>query len=207
MSAAGTTSMFGLYSSTLKSVLGYDQTTLNLLSFFKDLGANDGILPGLINEITLPWVVLSVGRSWLPAAISFAFIGTIRVMKVTRQEKRAQGLLQVSLHLSWPCWVLMIIIIVEKQPTFSQSHADGQRDSIIADERSSGAEDGLLRKTNRGKKRGVTRGVESVGVLALTGSLHHVDEDLFGWWLCERQVQSGGLNGLPGKPPDDYYSW
>ena len=61
MSAAGTTSMFGLYSSTLKSVLGYDQTTLNLLSFFKDLGANDGILPGLINEITLPWVVLSVG--------------------------------------------------------------------------------------------------------------------------------------------------
>ena len=24
-----------------------------------------------------------------------------------------------------------------------------------------------------------------VGVLALTGSLHHVDEDLFGWWLCE----------------------
>ena len=61
MSAAGTTSMFGLYSSTLKSVLGYDQTTLNLLSFFKDLGANNGILPGLINEITLPWVVLSVG--------------------------------------------------------------------------------------------------------------------------------------------------
>ena len=31
-------------------------------------------------------------------------------------------------------------------------HVDGQRDSIIADERSSGAGDGLLRKTNRGKK-------------------------------------------------------
>ena len=46
-----------------------------------------------------------------------------------------------------------------------------------------------------------------VGALALTGSLHHVDEDLFGWGLCERQVQSGGLNGLPGKPPDDCYSW
>ena len=30
-----------------------------------------------------------------------------------------------------------------------------------------------------------------VGALALTGSPHHVDEDLFGWWLCERQVQSG----------------
>ena len=33
-------------------------------------------------------------------------------------------------------------------------HADGQRDSIIADERSSGAEDGLLRKTQtEGKRR------------------------------------------------------
>ncbi|CAI0410904.1 unnamed protein product [Linum tenue] len=40
MSAAGATYMFGLYSADIKSSLGYDQTTLNLLSFFKDLGGN-----------------------------------------------------------------------------------------------------------------------------------------------------------------------
>lgn len=61
MSAAGATYMFGLYSSEIKEVLGYDQTTLNLLSFFKDLGSNVGVLSGLINEVTPPWVVLSVG--------------------------------------------------------------------------------------------------------------------------------------------------
>ncbi|PHT99630.1 hypothetical protein BC332_29418 [Capsicum chinense] len=61
LSAAGATYMFGLYSSDIKTSLGYDQTTLNQLSFFKDLGSNVGILSGLINEISPPWVVLSIG--------------------------------------------------------------------------------------------------------------------------------------------------
>ena len=61
MFAAGATYMFGLYSAEIKSSLGYDQTTLNLLSLFKDLGANVGILSGLINEVTPPWGVLSIG--------------------------------------------------------------------------------------------------------------------------------------------------
>lgn len=61
MSMAGATYMFGLYSGDVKSSLGYDQTTLNLLSFFKDLGGNVGIISGLINEITPPWVVLAMG--------------------------------------------------------------------------------------------------------------------------------------------------
>jgi len=42
-------------------VLGYDQTTLNLLNFFKDLGANFGVLSSLINRVTPPWVVLFIG--------------------------------------------------------------------------------------------------------------------------------------------------
>ncbi|XP_021745019.1 geranylgeranyl transferase type-2 subunit beta 1-like isoform X2 [Chenopodium quinoa] len=45
-----------------------------------------------------------------------------------------------------------------------------------------------------------------VGALAITGALHHVDKDLLGWWLCERQVKSGGLNGRPEKLPDVCYS-
>ncbi|RZC50587.1 hypothetical protein C5167_019018 [Papaver somniferum] len=46
-----------------------------------------------------------------------------------------------------------------------------------------------------------------VGALAIAGSLHHIDKDLLGWWLCERQVKSGGLNGPPEKLPDVCYSW
>ncbi|XP_057438255.1 protein NUCLEAR FUSION DEFECTIVE 4-like [Lotus japonicus] len=61
MAVAGATYMFGLYSNVVKSSLGYDQSTLNLLSFFKDLGANVGVISGLINEVSPPWVVLSIG--------------------------------------------------------------------------------------------------------------------------------------------------
>jgi hypothetical protein len=61
MAAAGGTYIFGIYSKAIKTSLGYDQQTLNTLSFFKDVGANVGILPGLINEVTPPWVVLFCG--------------------------------------------------------------------------------------------------------------------------------------------------
>ncbi|PKI52408.1 hypothetical protein CRG98_027211 [Punica granatum] len=56
MSVAGATYMFGLYAGDIKTSLGYDQSTLNLLSFFKDLGGNVGVVSGLINEVTPPWV-------------------------------------------------------------------------------------------------------------------------------------------------------
>eukprot|EP00295_Goniomonas_pacifica_P016394 CAMPEP_0175858232 /NCGR_PEP_ID=MMETSP0107_2-20121207/29545_1 /TAXON_ID=195067 ORGANISM="Goniomonas pacifica, Strain CCMP1869" /NCGR_SAMPLE_ID=MMETSP0107_2 /ASSEMBLY_ACC=CAM_ASM_000203 /LENGTH=276 /DNA_ID=CAMNT_0017174637 /DNA_START=23 /DNA_END=851 /DNA_ORIENTATION=- len=46
-----------------------------------------------------------------------------------------------------------------------------------------------------------------VGALAIAGALHHVDADLLGWWLAERQVKAGGLNGRPEKLPDVCYSW
>ncbi|XP_026476575.1 geranylgeranyl transferase type-2 subunit beta-like [Ctenocephalides felis] len=47
-----------------------------------------------------------------------------------------------------------------------------------------------------------------VGFLSITQQLHHVDGDLLGWWLCERQLElSGGLNGRPEKLPDVCYSW
>lgn len=61
MSAAGATYAFGIYSKDIKETLGYNQQTLNTLGFFKDLGANVGILAGLINEVTPPWVVLAIG--------------------------------------------------------------------------------------------------------------------------------------------------
>ncbi|XP_031486066.2 uncharacterized protein LOC116254668 [Nymphaea colorata] len=63
MSASGSSYLFAIYSPSIKSSLGYTQQTLNTLSFFKDLGANVGILSGLINEVTPPWVVLAIGAA------------------------------------------------------------------------------------------------------------------------------------------------
>ncbi|CAN6458098.1 unnamed protein product [Victoria cruziana] len=62
---------------------------------------------------------------------------------------------------------------------------------------------------------GCTPGAEShagqvfccVGALAIVGAMNHIKKDLLGWWLCERQVKSGGLNGRPEKLPDVCYSW
>mmetsp|Transcript_20837 Transcript_20837/g.29964 ORF Transcript_20837/g.29964 Transcript_20837/m.29964 type:complete len:363 (-) Transcript_20837:106-1194(-) len=46
-----------------------------------------------------------------------------------------------------------------------------------------------------------------VGALSIAGALHVVDADLLGWWLSERQCDSGGLNGRPEKQADVCYSW
>jgi len=29
-------------------------------------------------------------------------------------------------------------------------------------------------------------------MLSITGHLHHIKADKLGWWLCERQLPSGG---------------
>ena len=38
-------------------------------------------------------------------------------------------------------------------------------------------------------------------------ALHYVDRDQLGWWMAERQCDSGGLNGRPEKQSDVCYSW
>ncbi|KAL8515930.1 hypothetical protein ACS0TY_014581 [Phlomoides rotata] len=63
MAGAGATYLFGVYSKEIKSSLGYDQSTLNLLGFFKDFGANVGVLSGLIAEVTPTWFVLLIGSA------------------------------------------------------------------------------------------------------------------------------------------------
>jgi len=46
-----------------------------------------------------------------------------------------------------------------------------------------------------------------VAALAIGGALDDVDGNLLGWWLCERQLPCGGLNGRPEKREDVCYSW
>ena len=49
-----------------------------------------------------------------------------------------------------------------------------------------------------------------VAALELAGGLHRLNSDeidLLSWWLCERQCDSGGLNGRPEKQADVCYSW
>lgn len=46
-----------------------------------------------------------------------------------------------------------------------------------------------------------------VGALSISSALHVIDADLLGWWLSERQCDSGGLNGRPEKQADVCYSW
>ncbi|KAM7267869.1 hypothetical protein ACFE04_010035 [Oxalis oulophora] len=92
MAASGATYMFGLYSGELKSSLGYDQTNLNIISFFKDLGANLGIFSGLLNEVTPPWVGLSVG-------MVFNFYGFFMIWLAVTERISSQKVWQICLYM------------------------------------------------------------------------------------------------------------
>ncbi|PRQ16079.1 putative major facilitator superfamily [Rosa chinensis] len=62
---SGTLYTFSVYSQTLKTTQGYDQSTLDTVSVFKDFGANCGILSGVLYSYSVswagPWVVLLAG--------------------------------------------------------------------------------------------------------------------------------------------------
>ena len=46
-----------------------------------------------------------------------------------------------------------------------------------------------------------------MAALAIAGALDRVDGDRLGWWLAERQLPCGGLNGRPEKKEDVCDSW
>ncbi|OMP02422.1 Nodulin-like protein [Corchorus olitorius] len=79
MAGAGASYLFGTYSKQIKETLGYDQTTLNLLGFFKDLGGNIGLLSGLIAEVTPTWFVLLLGALLNFGVLLLACIGYLMI--------------------------------------------------------------------------------------------------------------------------------
>ncbi|KAA0198235.1 Rab geranylgeranyltransferase beta subunit [Fasciolopsis buskii] len=46
-----------------------------------------------------------------------------------------------------------------------------------------------------------------LGALSLLHGLRRLNLERAAWWLAERQLPSGGLNGRPEKKPDVCYSW
>lgn len=117
MYVAGTSHMFGLYSNDNKSTLGYEQTTLNLLGFFKDLGGNLGILSRLIYEVVPPCVVLSIGA--VTNFLSY-FIIWRTVMKIVKQPSEVKvfyNFLYISLGLAG---TLLVIIILQSKFSFTR---------------------------------------------------------------------------------------
>ncbi|XVF09172.1 hypothetical protein REPUB_Repub07fG0068700 [Reevesia pubescens] len=53
---SGSLYTFSIYSSTLKSTQHYDQSTLDIISVFKDIGANCGVLSGLLYTFATPYL-------------------------------------------------------------------------------------------------------------------------------------------------------
>ncbi|KAK7304581.1 hypothetical protein VNO77_42463 [Canavalia gladiata] len=53
--SCGASYTFSIYSAVLKSSQGYDQSTLDTISVFKDIGANFGILSGLLYSAVTPY--------------------------------------------------------------------------------------------------------------------------------------------------------
>ncbi|OEL33272.1 hypothetical protein BAE44_0005710 [Dichanthelium oligosanthes] len=65
---AGSSYCFGLYSPALKASQGYDQSALDAVAFFKDVGANAGVLSGFLAAWApagrrRPWLVLLAGAA------------------------------------------------------------------------------------------------------------------------------------------------
>lgn len=66
---SGSLYTFSIYSQTLKSSQHYDQSTLDIVSVSKDIGANVGVVSGLLYDylatrtITGPWLVHLLGSA------------------------------------------------------------------------------------------------------------------------------------------------
>uniref|UniRef100_A0A5B7ATX7 Nodulin-like domain-containing protein n=1 Tax=Davidia involucrata TaxID=16924 RepID=A0A5B7ATX7_DAVIN len=88
--SCGASYAFGIYSSVLKSTQDYDQSTLDTVSVFKDIGANAGVLSGVLYSavaarrsrsiLGLPWVVHVAGAIQCFAGYLLMWLSVIGVI-------------------------------------------------------------------------------------------------------------------------------
>ncbi|KAK0598419.1 hypothetical protein LWI29_034493 [Acer saccharum] len=92
--SAGNAYNFPLYSSTLKSVLGFSQQQVTLLGVANDIGENVGLLPGIACNKFPPWAVLLMG-------VVLCFFGYGLIWLVVSQTIE-----------TLPFWLLFLALIV-----------------------------------------------------------------------------------------------
>uniref|UniRef100_A0A2N9IXW1 Uncharacterized protein n=1 Tax=Fagus sylvatica TaxID=28930 RepID=A0A2N9IXW1_FAGSY len=63
MTGGGATYIFRLYSKAMVDALDYNDAAINLVGFYKDVGANVAIFAGLIAEVIPTWLVLFIGAA------------------------------------------------------------------------------------------------------------------------------------------------
>ncbi|XP_027167282.1 protein NUCLEAR FUSION DEFECTIVE 4-like [Coffea eugenioides] len=86
-STSGSAYTFAIYSQVLKTSQGYNQSTLDTISVFKDFGANVGVLSGLLysavtnprrsSRIGGPWVVLAAGAALVFVGYFFMWMSVV----------------------------------------------------------------------------------------------------------------------------------
>ncbi|GAB2248944.1 hypothetical protein Droror1_Dr00012303 [Drosera rotundifolia] len=79
---AGGSYAFSIYSPTLKSSQSYTQSTLDTISVFKDIGANAGVLSGLLFTATTPWVVITAGAAQCFVGYLMLWLAVVGVVRV-----------------------------------------------------------------------------------------------------------------------------
>ncbi|KAL3528292.1 hypothetical protein ACH5RR_007614 [Cinchona calisaya] len=83
---SGSAYTFAIYSQLLKTTQHYDQSTLDTISVFKDVGANVGVLSGLLYSSAGsfsgggPWVVLVVGAVLVFVGYFFMWMSVVGIL-------------------------------------------------------------------------------------------------------------------------------
>ncbi|KAK5813535.1 hypothetical protein PVK06_028986 [Gossypium arboreum] len=93
MAGGVATYLFGIHSKEIKSTLNYEQTTLNLVGFYKDLGANVGVISGVVATVNSNLVFVLAGRCIQLCRLFHDMVSS------GRKNNQAKDLANVHLHL------------------------------------------------------------------------------------------------------------
>ncbi|XP_019154447.1 PREDICTED: protein NUCLEAR FUSION DEFECTIVE 4-like [Ipomoea nil] len=124
--SCGASYAFGIYSPVLKSSQEYDQSTLDTVSVFKDIGANAGILSGLLYSAVCnsgsprrgPWLVHLAGA--LQCFIGYFFIWLAVVGTIPRPPVPVMSLFMfIAAHAQTFFNTANVVTVVQNFPDYS----------------------------------------------------------------------------------------